>query len=1127
MKKRIKRVLAFLLTLAMCVSTTGVAAYAEETVVTDKVNTESGWDGVTTVNNYTGENFNVVFSLANYWEGGYNANVKVENTGSSVIENWYLSFALDNRFSSIWNAEVVSSENDQYVVKNANWNADIPVGGWVEFGISVNETFAGFPEEYELLGESTQVQEEAYSVEYILDNDWGTGFTARMLLTNHTETVLEDWTLEFDFDREITNIWNGVIEVHEGNHYVIKNAGYNANVVSGSAISFGFNGEGGTAEDVPENCRLFQVSDEETEVWMDSDGDFLCDRDEEEIGTNPMKADTDEDGAIDYLEVINGTNPLVPDIENMRYSNIDTDVDGLSDYEELVNYKTDPLNYDTDEDRLDDGFEVKNGLDPLVSDTDGDGIPDNEEKLLQELSKEIITVEKKEILNVSVSMEVAGDINNTTKIKNTYGIDYLSSEVVGLVGVPVDITTSSEFDKATITFTYNEEALGTTKEENLRVMWYNEENNQYVILDEETVLDTEKNVLSYTTTHFSTYLVVDRQAWYDVWSNAVTYGRKPNSSAPTQYVDLCYVIDKSGSMFGTYMSTAKESIRHFIEAMYSNDRGAIIGFDSSARVYQDFTSDKDSLCNALSSITATGGTSVESGLVKALNLFPSSEEQLASGILNKRVIVLLCDGDVYYSESTLKRAKNMGVKIFPVLLGSTYGQAKLQNLADETGGVFYYAATAEEIRNAIFGVQEDTIGELDTTDTDGDGLYDVYETVGMILPNGKYIFTDPMNPDTDGDGLSDGKEMGLLENYDKQFLLKKMYMKMSGYDSEVYAEYFDCKSIPRLKDTDGDLDLDSIDPNPFNHQLNDNFIEKISELERLAYKYNDGAWDTSNKYAVDKEYWLVMMFIRQFSDGKNGTSDYINGNWPVVGGDIDYEFVKYVYENDRELYDYFSILESIYANHRGELLDVRHFAATFTVYVYNTGLLDARHFSYQGYDRWYKVWENTKRSWKNAMTVAKAGMFEYTFNNLGGWAGDLQTLMNYTREDIGAPADYNTFYTVLYNSIGKEGSFFDMEDMYADTDSYNIFINVNGERELADSLEEYYCTGYEKRYTSFTNGWSRKTIYDLVETFTDNSFLIDLSFLQWPLFNYVFEKEESRAAATAFTDYLMDQISGE
>ena len=119
MKKGIKRVLAFLLVLAMCISTTGAAAYAEETVVTVKGTTENSWDGVTTVNNYTGENFSVVFSLVNYWEGGYNASIKLKNTSNSVIENWYLSFALDNSFSSIWNAEVVSNENGQYVVKNA------------------------------------------------------------------------------------------------------------------------------------------------------------------------------------------------------------------------------------------------------------------------------------------------------------------------------------------------------------------------------------------------------------------------------------------------------------------------------------------------------------------------------------------------------------------------------------------------------------------------------------------------------------------------------------------------------------------------------------------------------------------------------------------------------------------------------------------------------------------------------------------------------------------------------------------------------------------------------------------------------------------------------------------------
>lgn len=265
MRKRIKRLLAFMLTLAMCVSTTGVgvSAYAEENVVTDKVNTEDGWDGVTTVNNYTGENFTVTFSLASYWEGGYNATVKVENTGNSVIENWYLSFALENNFSSIWNAEVVSNENGQYVVKNANWNADIPVGGCVEFGISVNETFAGFPKEYKLLGESTQVQEDAYSVEYILDSDWGSGFTARILVTNNSETTIENWTLEFDTENEINDLWGGIIESYSNNHYVVRNPGYHQNILPGESITIGFNADNCSSGAEFMNFVLSQYSGQE------------------------------------------------------------------------------------------------------------------------------------------------------------------------------------------------------------------------------------------------------------------------------------------------------------------------------------------------------------------------------------------------------------------------------------------------------------------------------------------------------------------------------------------------------------------------------------------------------------------------------------------------------------------------------------------------------------------------------------------------------------------------------------------------------------------------------------------------------------------------------------------------
>ncbi len=74
--------------------------------------------------------------------------------------------------------------------------------------------------------------------------------------------------------------------------------------------------------------------------------------------TLATKADTDEDGLNDYWELMNGTDPLNPD----------SDFDDLTDYEELVTYQTyegsikvslDPLNNDTDADGIIDGVEVQ------------------------------------------------------------------------------------------------------------------------------------------------------------------------------------------------------------------------------------------------------------------------------------------------------------------------------------------------------------------------------------------------------------------------------------------------------------------------------------------------------------------------------------------------------------------------------------------------------------------------------------------------------------------------------------------------------------------------------------------------------------------------------------------------
>ncbi len=59
----------------------------------------------------------------------------------------------------------------------------------------------------------------------------------------------------------------------------------------------------------------------------------------------------------------------------------DSDGDGISDFDEITKFFTDPLNEDTDNDRLTDGLEIELGTNPLERDTDNGGVDDGTEVL--------------------------------------------------------------------------------------------------------------------------------------------------------------------------------------------------------------------------------------------------------------------------------------------------------------------------------------------------------------------------------------------------------------------------------------------------------------------------------------------------------------------------------------------------------------------------------------------------------------------------------------------------------------------------------------------------------------------------------------------------------------------------
>lgn len=206
----------------------------------------SAQDLITEQRVYSGSGYIITCTLANTWQEGYTVDVTIENTGKETIENWSVETSLFHSVSNIWNAYIANPDEDHFVIGNAGWNQDILVGKTVSFGFHSEDRFRGFPDSMEVTGGRTVItDQEDYTIQYRQLNDWGEGYSGVIEITNRTNRVLEDWTLSFTFDRMITQMSNGVIQLHNGNQYTVGNASYNENIKARQTVSIGVIGTGG------------------------------------------------------------------------------------------------------------------------------------------------------------------------------------------------------------------------------------------------------------------------------------------------------------------------------------------------------------------------------------------------------------------------------------------------------------------------------------------------------------------------------------------------------------------------------------------------------------------------------------------------------------------------------------------------------------------------------------------------------------------------------------------------------------------------------------------------------------------------------------------------------------------
>lgn len=809
----IKRTLAILLAFSCCISNSAFISLGTEKETRQ-------------YRTYDGNPYEVEFEVVSKWDGHFNGKMKIKNKGNGVIDDWNLQFRAAFTIENIYNAEIVEHDGNEYFIKNAIWNQDIQPNQEVEFGFTAvySESILE-PEGYKMVNYLTDMTKDNYEITYIEESDWGNGFTGAIMIKNTSTEIIEDWQLEFMMERKIEYFWSAELMEKKENYYHIKNAGFNANIKPGESLRIGIMGSQGKSGNKPFSCQLRHIEWEHFSQ-ADTDRDGLTNEVELEIGSNPCKEDTDGDGLPDGYEVSElETNPCKVDsdgngimddkedfdedgltnMQEFEYETYpyeeDSDSDGLSDGEEVMKYQTDPMKEDTDGEGLKDGEDVKLGFSPLKKDTDGNGILDIDESSYQTVSLPVDEKETPGVTKVEVSFTTKGNIENTTKIRNMYDVDIQSSEVEGLVGVPVEIESAASFNRATITFTYDESALGATKEENLAVMWYDKENDWYEVLDEESVIDRKKNTVSLTTTHFSTYLLVDSEKWFQTWKN------NPDYRGKYAYFDIAYAVDTSKSMkTNNRLSTAKKATKEFIDEQAAKDKGALITFGGTSKVVKSLGTSKANLKSAVNSLTLSeiSGTDVAGGIKKSI-------KELKKGQNENRMLILICDGNVEYEKEIAEEAKKNKVKIFSVNIGYASSNETLKKYSSETGGEYFFCPSVDKVEAVYAELQGKTLDKIDKTDKDGDGLYDIYETNGMRLSNGKIIRTKTTKTDTDGDGLTDYEEAG----FKYEDVIPKRLEKFFGKRGKKKVVYFNLYSNPTKKDTDKDGISDLKDPYPW------------------------------------------------------------------------------------------------------------------------------------------------------------------------------------------------------------------------------------------------------------------------------------------------------------------------
>ena len=194
----------------------------------------------------------VASNLQSDWDQGFCLSIQVSNEGETKVNDWQLTFEMNQAtINNIWNGNF-KSQASQYQVTPLDWGRVIEPGQSRELGFCANKSGLDYqPRQLSatVIGTTSGTQssvslaktaQSQLQVASNMQSDWQTGFCLDLQVTNQGKSKVRDWQVKFQMNQAaINNSWNGNFK-SQGSDYVVTPLDWGRVIEPGESRELGF-----------------------------------------------------------------------------------------------------------------------------------------------------------------------------------------------------------------------------------------------------------------------------------------------------------------------------------------------------------------------------------------------------------------------------------------------------------------------------------------------------------------------------------------------------------------------------------------------------------------------------------------------------------------------------------------------------------------------------------------------------------------------------------------------------------------------------------------------------------------------------------------------------------------------